>query len=79
MGSLGQEKERWIKSSERLLKEKQSIVGDSIIAAAFITYLGAFSAQFREKIVRHEWRILIHQEGIPVGEDFVLHSLVSSQ
>lgn len=59
MGSLGQEKERWVKQSEKLLRDKQSIVGDTILAAAFITYLGAFEGSYREKVVRDHWKIEI--------------------
>lgn len=57
MSSLGVEKERWIRSAERLLREKQSIIGDVIIAAASINYLGAFEGSYRENIIKRDWRI----------------------
>ena len=59
MGSLGQEKERWLKQSEKLLKDKQSIVGDSILASTFLTYMGAFEGSYREKIVRESWKMIL--------------------
>lgn len=52
MGSLSLEKERWIKSTERLQREKETITGDSILASAFITYLGAFEGSFRERALK---------------------------
>ena len=59
MASLSLEKDRWIKASERLLKEKASLVGDTLIATAFVTYMGAFEGTFRERAVRQSWRILV--------------------
>lgn len=55
MNSLGNEKERWLKTSERLLSEKESLIGDIIISTSFITYLGPFEGFYREKIIKHEW------------------------
>jgi len=51
MNSLGNEKNRWIKTSERLLREKKSLLGDMILSTAFITYMGPFEGSFRERIV----------------------------
>ena len=51
MNSLGNEKERWLKTSERLLREKRSLLGDMILSTAFIIYLGPFEGSYREKIV----------------------------
>jgi hypothetical protein len=49
MNSLGNEKERWEKTCNRLLLEKQSLLGDMILATAFTTYLGPFEGSYREK------------------------------
>lgn len=59
MNSLGNEKERWIKTSHKLLKEKKSLLGDMILATGSITYLGPFEGSFRERLVGKEWRIII--------------------
>jgi len=59
MNSLGNEKNRWIKTSERLLREKRSLLGDMILSTAFITYMGPFEGSYRERIVNQDWRIII--------------------
>ena len=59
MNSLGNEKTRWIKTSERLLSEKRSLLGDMILSTAFITYTGPFEGSYREKLVNHDWRLII--------------------
>jgi hypothetical protein len=51
MNSLGNEKERWEKTSIKLANEKESILGDMILATAFVTYLGPFEGSYREKVV----------------------------
>ena len=51
MSSLGNEKENWIAASERLTREKGSLVGDIIISTGFLNYLGPFDGTYREKIV----------------------------
>ena len=52
MNSLGNERHRWLKTSQRLLKEKESLLGDMLMSTAFVTYLGPFEGTYREKIVR---------------------------
>lgn len=76
MGSLGQEKDRWLKQSEKLLRDKLSIVGDSILASAFLTYMGAFEASFREKILRDHWKMVLSKESISVSEEFSLKNVI---
>ena len=59
MNSLGNEKNRWIKTSERLLREKRSLLGDMMLSTAFVTYMGPFEGSYREKIVTSDWRFAI--------------------
>jgi dynein heavy chain len=47
---LKDEKERWSKEVEVLFKRKEILAGDSVIAAAMITYAGPFTSQFRNQL-----------------------------
>lgn len=78
MNSLGNEKNRWIKTSERLLREKQSLLGDMILSTAFVTYMGPFEGSYREKIMLEEWRQIIQREGILIGETFSLRDTIGT-
>uniref|UniRef100_K3WA67 Dynein heavy chain n=1 Tax=Globisporangium ultimum (strain ATCC 200006 / CBS 805.95 / DAOM BR144) TaxID=431595 RepID=K3WA67_GLOUD len=49
---LSDERVRWKQSIEQLKDEGKSIIGDSFLAAACISYLGPFDGHFRTKIVR---------------------------
>ena len=72
MNSLGAEKERWIKTAERLLMNKQSLLGDMLLSTAFITYLGPFEGSYREKIIYNSWRTIILSQDIMISDDFHL-------
>lgn len=41
-GSLGKERGRWVERAEQLKIEKESLLGDVIVASACISYLGPF-------------------------------------
>jgi len=45
---LGGEVARWIAKRDQLLIEQRNVVGDSVISAAFITYLGPFTQAYRQ-------------------------------
>ena len=55
MNSLGNERERWVNASEKLLQEKFSLLGDMLLSTALITYLGPFEGTYRESIVASQW------------------------
>lgn len=53
MRNLEQERDRWSLSSESFTKQLQSLIGDGLLAAAFVTYVGVFD--YRTRKVRREW------------------------
>mmetsp|Transcript_7765 Transcript_7765/g.7235 ORF Transcript_7765/g.7235 Transcript_7765/m.7235 type:complete len:99 (+) Transcript_7765:104-400(+) len=79
MNSLGNEKSRWESTSDRLLVEKESLLGDMILASAFITYMGPFEGVYREKVVQREWTPIISAYEIIVGEKFNLPETIGSK
>lgn len=54
--NLEQERDRWSLSSESFTKQLQSLIGDSLLAAAFVTYVGVFDYRTRKVSVREEIR-----------------------
>eukprot|EP00746_Dinoflagellata_sp_MGD_P154845 gnl/MRDRNA2_/MRDRNA2_85065_c0_seq4.p1 gnl/MRDRNA2_/MRDRNA2_85065_c0~~gnl/MRDRNA2_/MRDRNA2_85065_c0_seq4.p1 ORF type:complete len:4104 (-),score=817.24 gnl/MRDRNA2_/MRDRNA2_85065_c0_seq4:76-11610(-) len=48
---LGNESVRWIAASEVLEKALKYIVGNIMLAGGFISYIGAFTAEYRKKMV----------------------------
>ncbi|OAF71836.1 Dynein heavy chain 12, axonemal [Intoshia linei] len=48
IAGLGGEKDRWILAAEKLKTVYENILGDTLISAAMIAYLGPFTPKFRE-------------------------------
>jgi dynein heavy chain len=55
IGSLGEGEARWIATVKKLNVEYGNLVGDVVVTAGTIGYLGAFTAEFRQEMVA-EWR-----------------------
>ena len=47
ISGLGGEKTRWTEGTQALAESAAHVVGDALIAAAYVAYLGPFSAAFR--------------------------------
>ncbi|TGZ71294.1 hypothetical protein CRM22_002727 [Opisthorchis felineus] len=76
---LGSEKERWISEVASLKKEQKCLLGDSLIAAAFLCYLGPFTSEFRDRLLCKEWLIPMIQDEIPVTEDLQVNNILATE
>jgi hypothetical protein len=77
MNSLGAEKERWLKTAEKLGKEKESLLGDVILSTAFLTYLGPFEQTYRDHALM-SWRRIVGQSQILIAESFSLSDIIGN-
>lgn len=50
ISGLAGEKQRWIQTLEDYAKQEKNIIGDMIIAAGGVAYLGPFTAPFRKRL-----------------------------
>jgi dynein heavy chain len=73
IGGLGGEKTRWTEAAARLQQQYDNVVGDIVLSAGLIAYLGAFTSQYREECVE-EWGTLLRSKGIACAEEFSLAS-----
>ena len=55
MSGLAGEKVRWTQTVRELDENFGYLVGDCLIAAAFVSYLGPFTSNYRDEIVSHIW------------------------
>lgn len=66
LNALTSENERW-NQEMKILKEKASVlVGDVLLAAAFVSYAGSFDIVYR-KILLEEWMKFITENKIPIS------------
>ncbi|XP_062872057.1 dynein axonemal heavy chain 12 [Trichomycterus rosablanca] len=71
IGGLGGEKTRWSKAADELQDTYDNLIGDVLISAGVIAYLGAFTAGFRQDCTK-EWTKLCKSRKIPSSVDFSL-------
>jgi len=66
---LAGENKRWKESVAYLKKNKIACIGDSLLAAAFVSYIGAFSAKLRLWLWKDTWIKDIEEYKIPMTEN----------
>ncbi|CAM9099296.1 unnamed protein product [Ectocarpus fasciculatus] len=65
---LASENKRWGEEVERLRTRGSSIVGDVLLAAAFVSYAGAFSKDYRQELWRNRWLPDLTAKMVPLRE-----------
>ncbi|XP_047141246.1 dynein axonemal heavy chain 10 isoform X1 [Hydra vulgaris] len=78
ISGLGSEKVRWTSDLESLKKQRKCLLGDCLLGAAFLSYLGAFSWEFRNSLLRKEWENDIATKQIPKSNPFKIDELLTS-
>jgi len=72
ISGLGGEKERWTQNIVNLNETYDNIVGDVLLSASVVAYLGPFILDYRQECVK-EWYSMCKDKSIPVSEVFSLH------
>jgi dynein heavy chain len=57
-----------------LKSEKERIVGDCLISASFLSYAGAFSWEFRRRMVYEDWEADLRNRNVPLSKPFRLET-----
>lgn len=55
MEGLKEEKVRWTVEVERLSKDMEALIGDSVVLAGFISFCGFYNSEWRGRII-NDWR-----------------------
>ncbi|KAK5640705.1 hypothetical protein RI129_009252 [Pyrocoelia pectoralis] len=71
IGGLGGEKTRWSEAAVYLEGLLGNVIGDVILSAGVVAYLGAFTVDYRNAIVK-EWNTHSLNLGIPCADNFSL-------
>ncbi|KAL7679175.1 putative AAA+ ATPase domain, dynein heavy chain region D6 P-loop domain-containing protein [Plasmopara halstedii] len=67
VNGLASEKERWCYEVDVLKAGKNALIGDSLLAASFVSYIGAFNASFRAQLWKNTWVPDIITREIPIS------------
>ncbi|XP_071830856.1 dynein axonemal heavy chain 1-like isoform X2 [Apostichopus japonicus] len=71
IGGLADEKDRWQESVERLNSVMGDIVGDVLVSASYVAYLGAFTGEYRASL-SEEWISKFAEHHVPHTNDPLL-------
>jgi dynein heavy chain len=70
--SLADNKVRWSESSKEFQSQKIRLCGDVAKAAAFVSYVGPFNAEFRETLSVNYFEADLNARSIPNTDDLKL-------
>ena len=76
---LSSEQARWKKELARLAESEHNLVGDCLLSSAFLSYLGAFTSDFRNHLIYDIWLKDIEERGLPVGVPFRVNDLLTNE
>ncbi|XP_075256614.1 dynein axonemal heavy chain 10-like [Convolutriloba macropyga] len=77
ISGLSSENERWTKDLAELKIKRVKLMGDCLLGAAFLSYLGAFSVDFRMEAFEKDWQQKMKEAEIPMTEPFKLEELLT--
>jgi len=64
--SLSGEKDRWNKGAQEISEQKRRLVGNASLSCAFISYCGAFNAEFRSMLAQEYFTNDMKKKQVPV-------------
>eukprot|EP00957_Ditylum_brightwellii_P033711 2555589-Ditylum_brightwellii.AAC.1 len=68
VGGLASENVRWGEEIEKLRRNSLTLTGDCMLAAGFVSYVGAFDQEFREELWKNKWMPDLISHNIPMTE-----------
>eukprot|EP00069_Balaena_mysticetus_P013367 bmy_01484T0 len=77
ISGLGSENVRWLNDLDELVHRRVKLLGDCLLCAAFLSYEGAFTWEFRDEMVNQVWQSDILERGIPLSQPFRLENLLT--
>ncbi|KAJ3602266.1 hypothetical protein NHX12_030025 [Muraenolepis orangiensis] len=79
ISGLSSENQRWSLDLVELKERRVRLLGDCLIGAAFLSYEGAFSWDFRNEMVCQVWEKDVRERGIPLSQPFRVELLLTDE
>lgn len=78
INGLSSENKRWSVELNELKIKRVKLLGDCLICAAFLAYVGAFTWEFRQELIFEIWQKDLNEKAVPLSEPFKLEYLLTS-
>ncbi|XP_057352291.1 dynein axonemal heavy chain 5 isoform X2 [Manis pentadactyla] len=75
IGGLAGEKQRWTEQSKEFAAQTKRLVGDVLLATAFLSYSGPFNQEFRNQLL-NDWKKEMKAREIPFGDNLNLNEML---
>ncbi len=69
---------RWSEDLNELKVKRVKLLGDCLVCAAFLAYVGAFTWEFRKELVFEIWQKDLLEKQVPLSQPFRLEDLLTS-
>jgi dynein heavy chain len=63
---------------EELKQKRIRLLGDCLVSAAFLSYVGAFSWDFRHEMLQNNWQVDVMEKKIPLSQPFKLENMLTN-
>ncbi|CAF1153283.1 unnamed protein product [Adineta ricciae] len=78
ISGLSSEKQRWNNDLEELKRKLRRLLGDTLICASFLAYVGAFTFEFRKELICELWEKDLLEKEVPLSQPLRLDELLTS-
>lgn len=63
---------------QELKTKRVKLLGDCLVCAAFLAYVGAFTWEFRRELVFETWKKDLIEKEVPLSQPFKLEDLLTT-
>ena len=79
VGGLSSENDRWGIEVERLRQTETMLIGDTLLGAAFVSYIGAFNNIYRKRLWAETWTPDMLARGVPMSPESDPLSMITDE
>jgi len=69
-GSLSGERDRWVDELQVLSENESCLLGNVLMASAFVSYIGVFNMKYRQKLLKAHWMPDVQERRIRLLDTF---------
>ncbi|KAF5404253.1 Dynein axonemal heavy chain 10 [Paragonimus heterotremus] len=78
INGLSSEEVRWRQDLEELKQKRTQLLGDCLLSAAFLSYVGAFSWEYRTRMVYEDWQSWLLERKVSMSQPFKLEDVLTN-